>query len=233
MGRTAACSAALASFAADTIQKAQRPRNKRPKLRAPGGSGRCRIDRHEHSHRGGLLRSMTNRMELRWGSASTNRSIGSRRSIVNFGTESQLPCTVSSVRFARQWRKTRNRRESNTLECRFGGIPPTAMRPRVDHSLQGGQIMAISGIQAVLEMLAIVGVRYIFGNPGTTELPLNVCARGRRPLPIHPGAPGSGGDGDGRRFCHGLVCARLRQIIAYQLRPGSDCAGDTLQLRYR
>lgn len=33
--------------------------------------------------------------------------------------------------------------------------------------------MAISGIQAVLEMLASAGVRYIFGNPGTTELPLN------------------------------------------------------------
>lgn len=32
--------------------------------------------------------------------------------------------------------------------------------------------MAKSGIQAVLEMLADAGVRYLFGNPGTTELPL-------------------------------------------------------------
>lgn len=33
--------------------------------------------------------------------------------------------------------------------------------------------MKISGIGAFLEMLAQQGVRYIFGNPGTTELPLN------------------------------------------------------------
>jgi benzoylformate decarboxylase len=32
--------------------------------------------------------------------------------------------------------------------------------------------MAISGIDAMLEMLAGCGVRYLFGNPGTTELPL-------------------------------------------------------------
>ncbi len=32
--------------------------------------------------------------------------------------------------------------------------------------------MAISGAQALLDMLAQYGVRYIFGNPGTTELPL-------------------------------------------------------------
>src|SRR5947209_13018027 len=30
-----------------------------------------------------------------------------------------------------------------------------------------------TGIQAFLEVLAAAGVRYIFGNPGTTELPLN------------------------------------------------------------
>ena len=30
-----------------------------------------------------------------------------------------------------------------------------------------------SGIQAFLEILAAHGVRHIFGNPGTTELPLN------------------------------------------------------------
>jgi len=33
--------------------------------------------------------------------------------------------------------------------------------------------MAITGIQAFLDMLAEFGVRYIFGNPGSTELPLN------------------------------------------------------------
>jgi benzoylformate decarboxylase len=33
--------------------------------------------------------------------------------------------------------------------------------------------MAISGVQALLNMLADMGVRYLFGNPGTTELPLS------------------------------------------------------------
>src|SRR5215510_13344723 len=33
--------------------------------------------------------------------------------------------------------------------------------------------MATSGIQAFLQMLAEAGVELIFGNPGTTELPLN------------------------------------------------------------
>jgi len=33
--------------------------------------------------------------------------------------------------------------------------------------------MATSGIQAFLDMLADLGVRYLFGNPGTTELPLS------------------------------------------------------------
>lgn len=33
--------------------------------------------------------------------------------------------------------------------------------------------MALTGIQAFLDMLAEFGVGYIFGNPGTTELPLN------------------------------------------------------------
>jgi len=32
--------------------------------------------------------------------------------------------------------------------------------------------MALSGIHAMLDMLAASGVRYLFGNPGTTELPL-------------------------------------------------------------
>jgi benzoylformate decarboxylase len=41
--------------------------------------------------------------------------------------------------------------------------------------------MAMSGIEALLEILAGAGVRYIFGNPGTTELPLNdALVRDRR-----------------------------------------------------
>ena len=39
--------------------------------------------------------------------------------------------------------------------------------------------MRISGIQAMLEMLAGCGVRYLFGNPGTTELPLSDAMVGR------------------------------------------------------
>jgi benzoylformate decarboxylase len=33
--------------------------------------------------------------------------------------------------------------------------------------------MASTGIEVFLEMLADFGVRYVFGNPGTSELPLN------------------------------------------------------------
>ena len=33
--------------------------------------------------------------------------------------------------------------------------------------------MALTGIQAFLDLLAEFGVQQIFGNPGTTELPLN------------------------------------------------------------
>jgi benzoylformate decarboxylase len=40
--------------------------------------------------------------------------------------------------------------------------------------------MAIRGIDAFLEMLAAAGVRYVFGNPGTTELPLNDALIGDR-----------------------------------------------------
>ena len=41
--------------------------------------------------------------------------------------------------------------------------------------------MALSGIHAFLDLLAGFGVRYIFGNPGTTEMPLNdALVRDRR-----------------------------------------------------
>jgi benzoylformate decarboxylase len=40
--------------------------------------------------------------------------------------------------------------------------------------------MALSGIQAMLELLAGFGVRHIFGNPGTTEMPLNDVLVGDR-----------------------------------------------------
>src|SRR4029077_18757967 len=33
----------------------------------------------------------------------------------------------------------------------------------------------MTGIEAFLEVLAAAGVRHIFGNPGTTELPLNAA----------------------------------------------------------
>ena len=41
--------------------------------------------------------------------------------------------------------------------------------------------MAIRGVDALIEMLSGAGVRYIFGNPGTTELPLvDALADGKR-----------------------------------------------------
>src|SRR5438094_9272418 len=40
--------------------------------------------------------------------------------------------------------------------------------------------MAITGIQAFLDLLAGFGVRHIFGNPGTTEMPLNDALVGDR-----------------------------------------------------
>jgi benzoylformate decarboxylase len=39
--------------------------------------------------------------------------------------------------------------------------------------------MRVTGVQAILEMLAGCGVRYLFGNPGTTELPLTDAMVGR------------------------------------------------------
>src|SRR4051812_22759991 len=46
-------------------------------------------------------------------------------------------------------------------------------------SLAGQKIM--NGIEAFLEILAGAGVRYLFGNPGTTELPLSdALARDQR-----------------------------------------------------
>ena len=42
--------------------------------------------------------------------------------------------------------------------------------------------MATTGIHAMLEMLAGCGVRYLFGNPGTTELPLSDAMVAQRRL---------------------------------------------------
>ena len=42
--------------------------------------------------------------------------------------------------------------------------------------------MITSGIEAMLELLAGCGVRYLFGNPGTTELPLVDALAGDRRL---------------------------------------------------
>ncbi len=47
------------------------------------------------------------------------------------------------------------------------GAAPEPVRERTDHRM--------TGIEAFLEILASAGVTHLFGNPGTTELPLNVA----------------------------------------------------------
>ena len=42
--------------------------------------------------------------------------------------------------------------------------------------------MPITGIHAMLDILAKSGVRYLFGNPGTTELPLSDALREGGPI---------------------------------------------------
>ncbi len=37
----------------------------------------------------------------------------------------------------------------------------------------GRRAVAMTGVHVMLEMLAGCGTRYLFGNPGTTELPLS------------------------------------------------------------
>src|SRR4051794_6442661 len=56
-------------------------------------------------------------------------------------------------------------------DLRRRGRASLVTRPR--QSLERGvESMAISGVKAMIEMLSAAGVRYLFGNPGTTELPL-------------------------------------------------------------
>ena len=79
--------------------------------------------------------------------------------------------------------------------------------------------MKTSGAGALLQMLAEAGVRYLFGNPGTTELPLNDALvddrriqyiLGLQEVPVMAMADG---------YAHGLALAGRRQP-AHQLRPG-------------
>src|SRR5258705_3245308 len=76
----------------------------------------------------------------------------------------------------------------NTSGCSTSSIrgpgsrrgPIEAKGPRQAAVLQYNFRMAISGIQAFLDLLAGFGVRHIFGNPGTTEMPLNDALVGDR-----------------------------------------------------
>src|SRR5258705_13255238 len=76
----------------------------------------------------------------------------------------------------------------NTSGCSTSSIrgpgsrrgPIEAKGPRQAAVLQYNFRMAISGIQAFLDLLAGFGVRQIFGNPGTTEMPLNDALVGDR-----------------------------------------------------
>ena len=87
--------------------------------------------------------------------------------------------------------------------------------------------MRVTGAQAILEILAGCGVRYLFGNPGTTELPLTDAMVGRetpqyvlalQEVPRH---------GHRRRLRPGVGHARRGQCPRL-LRPGQR-DGDALQ----
>ena len=78
--------------------------------------------------------------------------------------------------------------------------------------------MPTTGAAAFVELLASHGVPFLFGNPGTTELPLNDVLVDERGA-VHPRPAGNAGHGDGRRLRHGLRPAR-RGEPARQLRTG-------------
>ena len=77
---------------------------------------------------------------------------------------------------------------------------------------------AMTGIEAFLTVLAAAGVKHIFGNPGTTELPLNDALVRRSAFPVHLRPAGNSGAGDGGRLRDG-VGRRRRGQRAYLLRP--------------
>ena len=67
------------------------------------------------------------------------------------------------------------------------------------------------GKTALLELLKQEGVRIMFGNPGTTELPLMDALAAEHELALHPGVAGSAGDGHGGRLCPGIRPVRRGQ----------------------
>ena len=80
------------------------------------------------------------------------------------------------------------------------------------------KIDARRGADVLLEILESEGVQYIFGNPGTTELPFMDALLGAPELQ-DPGAAGSERGCDGRWLCAGGTTASLRQL-AHKRRPG-------------
>ena len=60
------------------------------------------------------------------------------------------------------------------------------------------------GKTALLELLKQEGVRVMFGNPGTTELPLMDALAAEQRAALRAGLAGGPGDGDGGRLCAGL-----------------------------
>ena len=77
--------------------------------------------------------------------------------------------------------------------------------------------MACTGIQAFLDLLAEFGVAYIFGNPGSTELPLNDALVTDRRLQYILGLQEVPVMAMAERVQHGLTIARRGQP-AHQLR---------------
>ena len=78
----------------------------------------------------------------------------------------------------------------------------------------------ISGKQAFLSILRQEGVAVMFGNPGTTELPLNDALVDDRGFQYILGAAGSAGHGDGRRLRAWPAAALGVVNLHISLRPG-------------
>ena len=87
------------------------------------------------------------------------------------------------------------------------------------------------GIEAFLEVLAAAGVKYLFGNPGTTELPLNDALVPRLALAVHPGLQEVPVVAMADGYAHGFRQAR-RRVRAHFLRA-RQCPGHALQRALR
>jgi hypothetical protein len=57
------------------------------------------------------------------------------------------------------------------IKCSSVECPRVTAYP--DHNANERRSTVMTGIHAFLEVLAAAGVKHLFGNPGTTELPLN------------------------------------------------------------